>query len=366
ENQKDCDRKGANRFFDMYDMPPVNDTNDNNHKIKLDKLKFSCVGPYDDPSTSFFYQPIVPPYLIEYFVSMEHFADSDFNLYCVYNFPAVALTLTKKNWHLAYDLLLYLAADIQWKVRKTIAMFICEIATIVGREYTHKDLLPIFLGFFKDLDEVKIEALKNLPTFLSVIDTNQHKKVIINLVECLHSDNDSNWRFREELGRQLLNLIKTYGTVYRVKHMIVVTGIAIYLLSDKVSAVRMVAMDAIAEKCCTATPIELKFMVEFLVEDFARHKHWRRRQTFLYICQELICKHNSLPFEVFETLFLPHILGLANDKIPNIRLAVVRLLSLLLTYNSNLVSLADHPVVTTIASLQEDVDNDVKFLAKVR
>ncbi|KAJ6643276.1 hypothetical protein Bhyg_08234 [Pseudolycoriella hygida] len=53
-----------------------------------------------------------------------------------------------------------------------------------------------------------------------------------------------NWRFREELGRQLLNLIKTYDTVYRVKHMIVVTGFAIYLLSDKVSAVRMVAMDA--------------------------------------------------------------------------------------------------------------------------
>lgn len=125
-------------------------------------------------------------------------------------------------------------------------MFICDIAVIIGRENTHRDLMPIFLGFFKDLDEVKIEALKNLPMFLSVIDIEQHPKVIANLGECLQCDNDSNWRFREELARQLLHLIKTYGTVYRVDYMIWVTGMAIALLTDKVSAVRTVAMDAVS------------------------------------------------------------------------------------------------------------------------
>lgn len=133
-------------------------------------------------------------------------------------------------------------------------MFICEIAAIIGRENTHRDLMPIFLGFFKDLDEVKIEALKNLPTFLSVIDIEEHPKVIANLGECLQCDNDSNWRFREELARQLLHLIKTYGLVYRVDYMIWVTGMAIALLTDKVSAVRIVAMDAVSSidfiVCC--------------------------------------------------------------------------------------------------------------------
>lgn len=127
-------------------------------------------------------------------------------------------------------------------------MFICDIAVIIGREYTHRDLMPIFLGFFKDLDEVKIEALKNLPTFLSVIDRDEHPKVITNLSECLQCDNDSNWRFREELARQLLHLIKTYGRVYNIEHVMRVTGMAIALLTDKVSAVRTVAMDAVSVK----------------------------------------------------------------------------------------------------------------------
>lgn len=85
-----------NRVYDMFEIPPAGDMNDSVHKQKLDKLKASCVGPTQDPENSFFNQPIVPPYLIEYFVSMEHFADSDFNMYCVYNFPAVVLTLRKE------------------------------------------------------------------------------------------------------------------------------------------------------------------------------------------------------------------------------------------------------------------------------
>ncbi|KAG4076928.1 hypothetical protein HA402_015915 [Bradysia odoriphaga] len=351
---------------DFVETLQANEPPDDAHKQKVDKLKAKCVGPTGDPNMSFFNQPIVPPYLIEYFASVELFSDSDFNMYCVYNFPAVVLTLQKENWHLTYDLLLYLTSDIQWKVRKTIAMFICEIALIIGRENTHRDLLPIFLGFFKDLDEVKIEALKNLPTFLSVIDIEEHAKVIANLGECLQCDNDSNWRFREELARQLLHLIATYGRVYCINYLIWVTGMAIALLTDKVSAVRTVAMEAIAEKCCTSSPIELKYLVEFLVEDFARHVHWRRRQMFLNICELMIKKPNSPPFEVIERDFLQPILSLAKDTIPNIRLAVGRLLSLLFSYHPHLLTQLNHPMTETLIMLQCDGDNDVKFVANDR
>lgn len=91
-------KKDSQRLIDrdMFDIPPANDVNDNVHKQKLDKLKANCVGPDEDPLNSYFAQSIVPPYLIEYFVSMEHFADSDFNMYCVYNYPAVVLTLKEE------------------------------------------------------------------------------------------------------------------------------------------------------------------------------------------------------------------------------------------------------------------------------
>ncbi len=83
-----------NRVYDMFEIPPANDVTDV-HKQKLEKLRLNCAGP-TDTRPSFFDQSIVPPYLVEYFVSMEHFADSDFNMYCVYNFPAVVLTLRKE------------------------------------------------------------------------------------------------------------------------------------------------------------------------------------------------------------------------------------------------------------------------------
>lgn len=351
---------------EFQEAQQANEPPDEAHRRRVEKLSAKCVGPNGDPTMSFFNQRIVPPYLIEYFASVELFADSDFNMYCVYNFPAVVLTLQKENWHLTYDLLLYLTSDIQWKVRKTIAMFICDIALIIGRENTHRDLLPIFLGFFKDLDEVKIEALKNLPTFLSVIDIEEHAKVIANLGECLQCDNDSNWRFREELARQLLHLIATYGRVYCINYLIWVTGMAIALLTDRVSAVRTVAMEAIAEKCCTSSPIELKYLVEFLVEDFARHVHWRRRQMFLIICEVMIKKPNAPPFEVIERDFLQPILELAKDRIPNIRLAVGRLLSLLFSYHPHLLTQLNHPMMETLILLQCDEDNDVKFVANDR
>jgi hypothetical protein len=56
----------------------------------------------------------------------------------------------------------------QWKVRRTLAFSIHEMALIEGDEITHRDLLPVFDGFLKDLDEVRIGVLKHLADFLKV------------------------------------------------------------------------------------------------------------------------------------------------------------------------------------------------------
>lgn len=44
-----------------------------------------------------------------------------------------------------------------------------ELAMIVGDEITHKDLVPVFDGFLKDLDEVRIGVLKHLADIFKVI-----------------------------------------------------------------------------------------------------------------------------------------------------------------------------------------------------
>ena len=47
-----------------------------------------------------------------------------------------------------------LANDMQWKVRRTVASSIHELGVILGEEIAAEDLVPIFDGFIKDLDEV--------------------------------------------------------------------------------------------------------------------------------------------------------------------------------------------------------------------
>lgn len=58
--------------------------------------------------------------------------------------------------------------SLQWKVRRTLAFSIHELAVILGDQLTAADLVPIFNGFLKDLDEVRIGVLKHLHDFLKV------------------------------------------------------------------------------------------------------------------------------------------------------------------------------------------------------
>ena len=57
---------------------------------------------------------------------------------------------------------------IQWKVRRTLAFSLHELAIILGEAITISDLLPTFDDFIKDLDEVRIGILKHLADFLRV------------------------------------------------------------------------------------------------------------------------------------------------------------------------------------------------------
>ena len=80
--------------------------------------------------------------------------DNDIARHCAFSIPAVALTLGRANWPLIRETYETLANDMQWKVRRTVASSIHELGVILGQEISAVDLVPIFDGFIKDLDEV--------------------------------------------------------------------------------------------------------------------------------------------------------------------------------------------------------------------
>ncbi|MEQ2161297.1 hypothetical protein GOODEAATRI_008303 [Goodea atripinnis] len=132
-------------------------------------------------------QNIIPQQLLDQYLSMTDPAraqtvDTEIAKHCAFSLPGVALTLGRQNWHCLKDTYETLASDVQvgssglmlsltqWKVRRTLAFSIHELAVILGDQLTAADLVPIFNGFLKDLDEVRIGVLKHLYDFLKVVE----------------------------------------------------------------------------------------------------------------------------------------------------------------------------------------------------
>lgn len=63
-----------------------------------------------------------------------------------------------------------------WKVRRTVASALHQLAVILGPEITSKDLVPVFSRFIGDLDEVRIGILQHLFDFLKVKHAIMRKK----------------------------------------------------------------------------------------------------------------------------------------------------------------------------------------------
>lgn len=195
------------------------------------------------------YQPkIVPTELIKYFVSLAHSQDSPVvNYYCAYHFPAVVLTLGRKNWPVMCSLLQLLCNHGIDDIRKTMASSIYQIALIIGRKLATQDLVPVYLRFFEDQDKVKVVALKNLSNFLTVIDRPQYDIIVAALSNCLGEYYEAGWRFREEFAQQILILVKSFGDLAWSTHKLHLIGITIKLLRDRVNSIRKIALETVSK-----------------------------------------------------------------------------------------------------------------------
>ncbi|MFT7801273.1 serine/threonine-protein phosphatase 4 regulatory subunit 1-like [Arapaima gigas] len=188
-------------------------------------------------------QNVIPQQLLDQYLSMTDPAraqtvDTEIAKHCAFSLPGVALTLGRQNWHCLKDTYETLATDVQWKVRRTLAFSIHELAVILGDQLTAADLVPIFNGFLKDLDEVRIGVLKHLYDFLKLLHADKRREYLYQLQEFMVTDNSRNWRFRYELAEQLILIIELYNhnDVYDYLRQIALT-----LCSDKVSEVRWIS-----------------------------------------------------------------------------------------------------------------------------
>ncbi|XP_035948379.2 serine/threonine-protein phosphatase 4 regulatory subunit 1 isoform X6 [Halichoerus grypus] len=318
-------------------------------------------------------QDVVPQALLDQYLSMTdpsraQTVDTEIAKHCAYSLPGVALTLGRQNWHCLRETYETLASDMQWKVRRTLAFSIHELAVILGDQLTAADLVPIFNGFLKDLDEVRIGVLKHLHDFLKLLHIDKRREYLYQLQEFLVTDNSRNWRFRAELAEQLILLLELYSPRDVYDYL---RPIALNLCADKVSSVRWISYKLVSEmvkKLHMATPPTFGVdLINELVENFGRCPKWSGRQAFVFVCQTVI-EDDCLPMDQFAVHLMPHLLTLANDRVPNVRVLLAKTLrQTLLEKEYFLTSAGCHQeaVEQTIVALQMDRDSDVKYFASI-
>ncbi|KFO31329.1 Serine/threonine-protein phosphatase 4 regulatory subunit 1 [Fukomys damarensis] len=187
---------------------------------------------------------VIPQSLLDEFVSMTDPAraqtvDTDIAKQCAYSLPGVALALGRQNWHCLKGTYETLASDVQWKVRRTLASSIHELAVILGDQLTAADLVPIFNGFLKDLDEVRIGVLKHLYDFLKAVvseqcvPVDQFVKHLLPSLLSLKSDPVPNVRVLLAKALQQTLMAKAYFRNAGNPHLKVIEETVLALQSDR-------------------------------------------------------------------------------------------------------------------------------------
>ncbi|XP_014674064.1 PREDICTED: serine/threonine-protein phosphatase 4 regulatory subunit 1-like [Priapulus caudatus] len=221
-------------------------------------------------------QEQIPQSLLEKFTSMTQIilaqtVDTEIAKHCAYSLPAVAYTLGRCNWSCLKNTYETLASDMQWKVRRTLAFSNHELAVILGPDITAKDLVPIFNGFLKDLDEVRVGVLKHLFDFLKV---------------------SALWRQREGRDEVRVGVLKHLFDFLKCLHLCQlftpgeisehIVPVAMVLASDKVSDVRCMSYKLLGVILRSLRNSEnlMQGFVNDLIEGLALSYRWSGRHGF--------------------------------------------------------------------------------------
>lgn len=168
------------------------------------------------------------PLLLDYYVNMceqnkSSAPDNEVPFYCAYNFPAVLQTLGPKAWVKLQPLHDMLVRDSRWKVRRTLAFSLHEVAKIIGPELTESELIPVLQIFLKDINEVKEGASLNLPKLIKVLNPEQREALVDQLLSPTaqsQTQDSQDWRKRLLQAQQIRKFSKILSCDTLQKHYV--------------------------------------------------------------------------------------------------------------------------------------------------
>ncbi|KAI0724058.1 hypothetical protein C8T65DRAFT_93958 [Cerioporus squamosus] len=246
-------------------------------------------------------------------------------LVCAFNYPAVTLTLGRQRWPELRSLYLALAQDPSFKVRRTLAASLGEMAKVIGEEHARADLMGVFWSsLHAEESEVRMKVVDALQTFIRAIGRPDRVEVAKGLEEAFSSGKFTSWREREAAVKALGGLVEVDGIDGEVLRLMLTKA-----LDDRVAAVREAAVAVMPTfvKTWKASPSLLEAL-RADVRAFALSSAFRRRTTYVMCIQEMLVSDQG-DVAVRNETFWEALSALVRDPIVDVRIRTARLLGLI-------------------------------------
>ncbi|DAZ98006.1 TPA: hypothetical protein N0F65_005164 [Lagenidium giganteum] len=263
--------------------------------------------------------------LLEHFLNMASSSSAQFGAsgeveikyHCAFSFPAIVSILGESGWSKISATFEALSNDAFWKIRRTFAHSLHELAKILGQEITEKHLATAFDGYLHDVHDVKLGAMLHFADFLQALSPSFRESYLPVLSEFDSFDQITKWRFREVLCVQLDQLCLTFTPEATFS---VVYPLVFKLITDDVAAVRRESFHA-----CPLLLARLQSKPEW-VEDvinkfcsLAKSTRYTDRQIYVKVCDAFL----SSPEEDSRAVFAKHLatafFALSADPVSNVR-----------------------------------------------
>ncbi|EQC39152.1 hypothetical protein SDRG_03358 [Saprolegnia diclina VS20] len=252
-------------------------------------------------------------------------AEADMKFHCAYNFPAVLLTLGRDGWPRISRAFEALTVDGFWKVRRTLAHSLHEIARILGPEMTEAHLTSAFDTFLQDIDDVKMGSITHFADFLAAISPTARHEYLAVLAEFndfqAHSKFKLKWRFRGLISEQLPAICTLFPPA---DTFAIVAPLIFQLVTDDVACVRDSSFHAVPLLfACLAENPEWTEALADQVRALQASSVYIHRQIYIRVCRAFVLGGHA---PLFEASLAAPFFALASDPVFNVRLALVRIL----------------------------------------
>lgn len=293
--------------------------------------------------------------------------DSKRSLIRAFNYPAVVLALGKERWNDVRDLYLSLAASTEFKVRRTLAASLGELAKIIGEDNARRDLVRVWWNAIRsNEDEVRLKAVEVAETFSAALGPRVGASIIEGILLVWDEGILKTWRERDCVVKSLVNLSQWGQQVIPL----VIYGLLGRALEDSVACVRESAVTALPpiRKTFSNQPDFLSKLHAHLLS-LANATTYRKRMTFI-ACQQSLADSDEKLSHIINDDYLNAIEKLANDDVDGVRIGIARLVGVICEKLARNAIPITGTLLTLMRRLSHDNSHDVRAyipdLSKIR